>query len=49
MPSGAAEGAVISAGVVLIAGELAVFAKRRVVEVVAVAVETVFGEILVIL
>lgn len=47
-PGGAAEWAVIGAGVVLIAGELAVFTERGEVEVVAVAVEAIFSEILVV-
>lgn len=47
-PGGAAEWAVIGAGVVLVAGELAVFTERSVVEVIAVAVEAVFGEIFVV-
>ena len=47
-PSGAAERAVIGAGVILVAGELAVFTERGVVEVIAVAIEAVFGEIFVV-
>ena len=47
-PGGTAERAVIGAGVVLVAGELAVFAEGSEVEVVAVAIEAVFGEILVV-
>ena len=44
-PGKAAERAVIGAGFVLIAGELAVFTERNDVEPVAVSVEVVFGEI----
>ena len=47
-PGGAAEWAVIGAGVVLIAGELAVFAERGEVEVVAVAIEAILSEVLVV-
>ena len=47
-PGGAAEWAVIGAGVILVTGKLAVFAERSKVEVIAVAVEAVFGEILVV-
>ena len=47
-PGGAAEWAMISAGVILVAGELADLAEGGVMEVVAVAVEAVFGEILVV-
>lgn len=47
-PSGAAERAVIGAGVILVAGELAVFTEGGEVEVIAVAVEAIFGEILVV-
>ncbi len=47
-PGGAAEWAVVGASVILVAGELAVFAERSVVEVIAVAVEAVFGEIFVV-
>ena len=47
-PGGATEWAVVSAGVILIAGELAHLAEGGVMEIVAVAVEAVFGEILVV-
>ena len=48
MPGGTTERAMIAAALVLIARELAVFAERSVVKVVAVAVEAIFGEIFVI-
>ena len=47
-PRGAAEWAVIVSGFILVAGELAVFAERGRMEVIAVAVEAVFGEIFVV-
>lgn len=46
-PFGAAERTVVEAGVVLVAGELAIFAERDDVEPVAVGVEVVFGVIFV--
>jgi hypothetical protein len=46
-PFGAAEWAVIEAGFVLVAGELAVFTERNDVEPVTVGVKVVFGEIFV--
>ena len=48
-PGCAAERAMIDAGVVLVAGELADFAKGGEVEVIAVAIEAIFGEIIVVL
>ena len=48
VPGGAAEWAVIGAGVILVAGELAIFTEGGVVEVIAVAIEAVFGEIFVV-
>ena len=48
MPSAATERAMIVAAVILIASELTVFTEGSVVEIVAVAVEAVFGEIFVI-
>ena len=47
-PGGAAKRAVVFASVVLVTGELAVFTERGEVKVVAVAVETIFGEILIV-
>ncbi len=47
-PGGAAEWAVVGAGVILVAGELAVFTEGGEVEVIAVAIEAVFGEIFVV-
>ena len=46
-PGGATESAVIEAGVVLVAGEVAVFAKRSDVEPVTVGVEVILDEIFV--
>ena len=48
LPGGAAERAMIEAVVVLVARELTDFAKGGFVEVLAVAVEAIFGEIFVI-
>ena len=44
-PFGATHRAMINAGFILVAGELAVFAERNDVEPVAVSVEVIFGEI----
>ena len=46
-PCGAAERAVVEAGVVLIAGEIAILTERGNVEPVAVGVEMILGEIFV--
>lgn len=46
-PFGATERAVIKAGLVLITGELAIFAERDDVEPVAISVEMIFGEVFV--
>jgi hypothetical protein len=46
-PFGATESAMIEAGVILIAGEVAVFAERGDVEPVAVSIEVILGEVLV--
>ena len=46
-PFGAAEWAVVEAGFVLVAGELAVFTERDDVEPVTVGIEVIFGEIFV--
>ena len=48
MPGGAAEGAVVGAFIVLIASELTVLTERRVVEIVAIAIEEIFGKIFVV-
>lgn len=48
LPGGAAERAVIEAVAVLVARELADFAEGSVMEIVAIAVEAVFGKIFVI-
>ena len=48
LPGGAAERAVIEAVAVLVARELADFAEGRVVEIIAVTVEAIFGEIFVV-
>ena len=47
-PGGATERAVVGAGVILVAGELAVFTEGGEVKVIAVAIEAIFGEILVV-
>ena len=48
MPGGAAEWTVVAAALVLVARELADFTEGSVMEVVAVAVEAIFGEIFVV-
>ena len=48
LPGSTAERAMIEAVFVLIAGELADFTERGVVEVVAVAVEAIFGKVLIV-
>ncbi len=48
LPGGAAERAVIAAALVLVARKLADFTEGSVVEVVAVAIEAIFGKIFVI-
>jgi len=47
-PGCAAERAMVGAGVILVAGELADLAEGGVMEVVAVTIEAIFGEVLVI-
>ena len=47
-PGGATERAMIGAGIILVTGELADLTKRGEVKVIAVAVEAIFGEILVV-
>lgn len=48
IPGGAAKRAVVVAGVVLVTGELAVLTERGEVEVIAVAIEVIFGKILIV-
>ena len=48
MPGGAAERAMIAAALVLVARELADFTEGSVMEVVAIAIEAIFGEVFVI-
>lgn len=48
LPRGAAEWTVVIAATILIAGELAALAERGVMEVIAVAIEAIFGEIFVV-
>ena len=48
LPGGAAERAVIEAVAVLVARELADFAKRSFMEIIAIAIEAIFGEVLVV-
>jgi len=48
LPGGATERAMIEAMAVLVARELADFAKRSFVEIIAIAIEAIFGEVFIV-
>ncbi len=48
IPLGATEWAMVMAGVILIAGELTILTKGRIVKIISVTIEAIFDEILVI-